>query len=436
MRTYSKIGFTLAAGLSLVITQARAADLTDVERAESAQIAKTVPIADLHDHDGYALTNGKAAGVNWAGLGAKRGGRESWLPLKQKHGDKFMAWAGQREFNRSFFQGGIEAMLNPEWPLLVQLYDEVEADLKAGIIVGVGEIFINNQRSNPSQRMRRKGQVDAPGIRKYFNLVAKYNGFLSFHMESDRDSMDELGRLLASNSRGRVLWNHCGSKSSAGEVRALMEAHPNVFCEISVGYPPVGKNPSRQIFNASGISSDWRQLMEDHDERFMVGTDAHSDDQFVGSIETVRAGLLPNLSPGTARKVAYQNAQRLFGFNVDPAYEKNQRERARKLRQANLNGAWSGVRECQGIESKNFQADVRDGKFTVNLGGAIKEQFSAVISPDGQVRVSGTYVDEGKTEKIAYAGRLPFTLDPSGKRSAVLKGLDGSAGCQVTLTSR
>jgi predicted TIM-barrel fold metal-dependent hydrolase len=58
--------------------------------------------------------------------------------------------------------------------------------------------------------------------------------------------------------------------------------------------------------------------MEDHSDRFMVGTDAHNVQEFVDAIDTVRTGLLPDLTPTTARKIAYQNAQRLFGLKSKP----------------------------------------------------------------------------------------------------------------------
>ena len=58
--------------------------------------------------------------------------------------------------------------------------------------------------------------------------------------------------------------------------------------------------------------------MEDHSDRFMIGTDADSGDVFEAKIDTVRNGLLPYLKPDTARKIAYQNAQRLFDLRDIP----------------------------------------------------------------------------------------------------------------------
>jgi len=315
---FLKIRGLLFVAVLLASCAAIGSELTDAEKTESAKIALTVPIADLHDHDGYGKSHGEQVGVVWGGLGARRGGRSGWLSLKEELGEKRIAWAGQYEFNKAFLTGGIEEMLNPENPMLVELYKQTEQDLKDGLIVGVGEIFINNRKSNPKKRMRRKGQVDAPVIRKFFDLVAKYDGFLAFHMQADGDSMDQLGKLLASNRKGRIVWNHCGSNSSASDVLEMMDKHPNLFCEFSFRYPPINKNNSREIFDSSGIDSSWRKLVEKHSDRFMVGTDAHSVEQFVGAIKTVRKGLLPNLKPDTARKVAYQNAQRLFKLKDNP----------------------------------------------------------------------------------------------------------------------
>ena len=315
-KIYSVFGFYLIVAL-LAPYQTAGAELTEAEKAESAKIALAVPIADLHDHDGYATSMGQETGVVWSGLGAKRGGRSKWMSLKEDFGDKRIAWAGQSEFNKVYFSGGIDEMLNPDNPSLVELYEQSEKDLKDGLIVGLGEIFINNLTSNKYPKWRRKGQVDAPIFRKFFDLVAQYDGFLAFHMQADSDSMDQLGKLLSSNRKGRVVWNHCGTDTVPDEVRSMMDKHPNLFCELSYRYPPVNKS-LLGIFDSSGIDSFWRELMEDHSDRFMVGTDAHNKKQFVGSIKTVRKGLLPNLKPDTARKIAYQNAQRLFKLKNNP----------------------------------------------------------------------------------------------------------------------
>jgi hypothetical protein len=128
MIKFARLCSVLVVSALLTPYQTVGSELTEVERAESAQVALAVPIADLHDHDGYAASLGKRTGVVWAGLGAK-GGRYKWMSLKKKFGDKRIAWAGQGEINKVYLSGGIDEMLNSDNSLLVELYEQSEKDL-------------------------------------------------------------------------------------------------------------------------------------------------------------------------------------------------------------------------------------------------------------------------------------------------------------------
>ena len=303
----------LAATLLLAACQTTIPHLNATEQAESARLAASLPIADMHMHDGVGMSANTETGVAWAGFGSMEGHRASWLALKRKYGDRFIAWAGQAELYQAFLSGGVAKMLDPNDPEMVRLYQAIEEDLKNGVIVGIGEIFINK----PSYNL--KGQVDAPGMRKLFDLVAKYDGFLALHLESDAESIAQMGKLLASNRKGRIVWNHCGKNTRASEVRAMLDKHPNLFCEMSARFPPIGHYQNLYLmFTTHGIDPFWRQLMEDHPDRFMIGSDSESVVSFVEAIRTVRHGLLPYLKPATARKIAYRNAQKLFRLKGAP----------------------------------------------------------------------------------------------------------------------
>ena len=293
----------------------------------SAKLAPELPIADLHLHPDSDLSPSQikdamdANGVRWAGAGAKRGDRSTWMTVAGELGDRFIAFAGQVELNRAYFDGGVAGTEDVNNAAVQNLLQTAEEDLKAGRIKGIGEIFVNNSRSHPDPGFRRKFRADAPSMRALYQLVAKYSGFLTFHMESDSDSVGQLERLLESDRKGRILLNHCGVGASAAQVRPLFEMHPNVFCELSGRYPPVlssqaiNRFPEREIFNNwRGPDAGWLQLIEGHPDRFMIGTDANSRSEYDGAIKAVREGLLPYLRPATARKVAHENAQQLFGL--------------------------------------------------------------------------------------------------------------------------
>lgn len=311
-----------ALALAPIILALAACEVPKVNPA-TATLAPELPLADLHLHPHPGLSPSAikeamdANGVRWAGAGAAGGNRSTWLAVSQEMGDRFIAFAGQTELGRAYSEGGVAAMEDAEHPVIQALLRGAEADLRARRIKGIGEIFVNNSRSHPSPAFRRKARADAPSIRLLYQLVARHGAFLTFHMHADPDSVDQLERLLTSDRSGRILWNHCGSDTDARDVRPLLARHPNLFCELSFRYPPVlpaesGRDPRRKIFDRTGPDPDWLRLIEDFPNRFMIETDASSRSDYDGAIRVVRTGLLPYLSPPTARKVAYENAQQLF----------------------------------------------------------------------------------------------------------------------------
>ena len=255
-------------------------------------------------------------GVLWGGLGAKGINPLLWAVYANALGNQYIAFAGQVELNQLYLQSGIAAMGDVNNAVVQDLLQAAERDLKQGRIKGIGEIFINNLHSNPDPAMRRKVQADASSIRALYELVAKYNAFLTFHMEADPDSVAGMERLLASDRRGRILWNHCGSNSTAVQVRASLERHTNLFCEVSGRYPSKLEDSAARmmIFDSRGPDANWLKLIEDFPDRFLIGTDAASAMEYDESIKVVRTGLLPYLRPSTAQMVAHENAQRLFGL--------------------------------------------------------------------------------------------------------------------------
>ena len=295
----------------------------DQVSSESAMMDTSMPIADFHFHPGGLAASSPSGaielmndtGVKWAGSGVSGGKGVSarlWEQYSSQMGNRFIPFAGQKEFNYAFLKGGASAMLDPYNPIISRFMQQIENDLETGKVKGVGEIFINNMHSNTNSRMRRKVEVDAPIFRDLYQLLAKHNAFLTIHMEGDSDSLEQMENLLSSDRNGRILWNHCGTNTSSGDVRTLLASNSNLFCELSFRF--MHKKSSRNIFLENWIDSGWLELIEDFPDRFLIGTDAHSNQQYRKYVKVIRSGLLSNLSPSAARKVAHENAQHLFGL--------------------------------------------------------------------------------------------------------------------------
>jgi hypothetical protein len=296
---------------------------------ESARLAPDLPLADLHFHPQATISPAMARqwmdrnGVRWIGGGAKAWklevlalGRAMWTTYARELGDRFIPIGGMTELNVAYRLGGIAGMEDADDPVIKDLLRISAEDLKAGRIKAVGTVFINNSRSHSNPAFRRKAHGDASSVRRLYRLVAEHGAVLVVHMHPDADSLAQFEPLMAADRRARVMWSQCGTDTTASQLRGMLDRHPNLFCELSWRYPPVTTPDlkSRYIFDATGPTAEWHKLIEDHPDRFVIGNDGETPDQYDGAIAMVRKGLLPYLSPETARMVAYKNAVREFGL--------------------------------------------------------------------------------------------------------------------------
>jgi len=95
-----------------------------------------------------------------------------------------------------------------------------------------------------------------------------------------------------------LLWGHAGGAPPA-LVRRLMKAYPNLYADLSGRLLAVTRVP------------EWKILLEEFPDRFVLGTDAFALSGFVHAISTWRK-VLDQLSAPTARKLAHENAERLL----------------------------------------------------------------------------------------------------------------------------
>jgi hypothetical protein len=207
-------------------------------------------------------------------------------------------------------------MADADNPLIKTFLKDLEADLKAGRVKGVGTYFVNNLDTDDRPAFRRKVPGNASAIKAIYALVARYGSVFRIHLQQDPKTMAQFETVMSSDRRGRVLWNQCGSNTSAAQVRPLLERHSNLYCEISWRFPPVTRPEfaDRYIFDRQGPMLDWLRLIEDFPDRFMYGNDGHPGEQYDCATVSFRRNLLPYLRPATARKIAHENSKRVFGL--------------------------------------------------------------------------------------------------------------------------
>ena len=314
--------WVVAVGLSC--GQPQAADLV-----LGPEAAKTIQIADAHFHVmpwmdvreliGYMDRNGIrwAGGASGLGLGKPEVGRAREAEAVSALGNRYIRFTGQGHWFSLHRILGPSALENPDTPEFIQRLAAVEDGLRDARARGIGELHVNgiNSSKEPGGRFKIKG--DAPTLKALLNLAGKYNRPLSIHAQWDSDTAREVERLAGSNRSARLILTQCGNYATPSEIRVLFESHPNVSCDLAYrGTPPLpDRYASRAAFDVRSIRGGWKKLIEDYPDRFIVGVDnVYSWSEYEGVGSAIRFGLLANLTPATAEKVAYKNAQAWFGL--------------------------------------------------------------------------------------------------------------------------
>ncbi|MDO8385759.1 MAG: amidohydrolase family protein [Polaromonas sp.] len=188
----------------------------------------------------------------------------------------------------------------------------------------LAETFPNAETSSVDPIRQRRVATDGPYFRSLMAIAQREGRPVPMHMQFHRESVAGLSQLLQDHPDGQVLLSHCGKDTRAADVRAMLDKHANLFCDLSYRGAPLASNESRRdpnrlifwgpgVLQAAGMKDDWRQLIEDHPDRFMVGIDdVHTWDIYDQTVLAIRQGVLAQLTPTTAEKVAWRNAARLF----------------------------------------------------------------------------------------------------------------------------
>ncbi|MGQ2980600.1 MAG: amidohydrolase family protein [Polaromonas sp.] len=293
----------------------------------------TLPIADAHFHlmrymtPEELLLNMNRHNIKWVvSAGAQSTGPNPWLrdaAAADLMKDRYLAAAGWGEMVKNERDHGVKIYTDEFSPPRNDLLRRMKEQLGTGQRV-IAETFPNAQTSSVDPLRQRRLPTDAPYFREIFDVAKQHNIPVPMHMQWHPDSAAQLEKLLASDRQGMIVLSHCGKDTVASDIRPLLERNPNLFCDLGFRSLPQSEKEGQRwperiifwgdsLFRKAGIKPDWKQLIEDHPDRFMVAIDdVHSWDEYAGVVAAIRQGVLAMLSPATAEKVAYKNAVRLF----------------------------------------------------------------------------------------------------------------------------
>ena len=215
---------------------------------------------------------------------------------------------------------------------------EAETKLRTGAYRGLGEFILNHYGDNrfvPTTNQLVSGDfkapVDSPLMFKIVELAARYDVPVVIHAEAETETSEQMRRLLDRSPPTQVIWAHNCGRAPAAQVAEFLRTYPRLMCDLGgmavtrenksgwgTGYGAErSKHVTRVQYDDGSINPPMRELFEAFPERFTIGTDIAHPPQyrpyFYGDTMLAFRLLLSQLAPDTARKIGYENAERLFG---------------------------------------------------------------------------------------------------------------------------
>jgi hypothetical protein len=139
-------------------------------------------------------------------------------------------------------------------------------------------------------------------------------------------NLDGFERLLAHNRKAVIVWAHAGSDNlgqwTAGLTRAMLRKHPNLYMSLRLNVGR-GGHAANNPLAAEGLKPHWMEVFKEFPDRFVIGGDQffvpQSNRGFVNKFAQAAAAIrkrtnvfLSRLPPEIARKIAYENAIRIY----------------------------------------------------------------------------------------------------------------------------
>jgi predicted TIM-barrel fold metal-dependent hydrolase len=206
--------------------------------------------------------------------------------------------------------------------------DSVETKLRAGGFFGLGEIVLRyhghfEPGANCCPEVDRP--ADSPLMFRIADMATRYQVPMLIHAEGEPHVVAGMERVLKSYPNATVIWAHNCGRQSAEAIRRLLGDHSNLYCDLGgmthtrpFGYGtswPRGTPWTFPIETGYGrLHTEMKELFERFPDRFMVGMDVYFNEAYRFFPERVHRfrQLLSELPAETARKLAYENAERVL----------------------------------------------------------------------------------------------------------------------------
>jgi Amidohydrolase len=176
------------------------------------------------------------------------------------------------------------------WSTDPAIFELIQSEYKRDYYRGIGEFHIYGQGAA------------AEIVKKTVEFAGQRDLFLHAHCDEEA-----LLILFAHNPRAKIIWAHTGFTTPLARVRELMDQYPSLTAEMSY---------RSDITDGSGqVTGEWRELLARYSDRVVIGSDTWINERWFG-YETLMKnyrGWLAQLPADQAQRIAWGNAERLFG---------------------------------------------------------------------------------------------------------------------------
>ena len=163
---------------------------------------------------------------------------------------------------------------------------------------------------------------DSPWGRRLFALSAETGLVFQIHHEPEDGLLEPVERMLRENPRAVVIWCHLAQirfpdkqkRFGPAYVSDLLGGFDNLYFDLAMSAPGSRYQGSGFVHNTfqnpdGKILPAWRDVIERHSTRFVMGTDIGGDRwrMYAQKVSRLRR-MLPQLSVETRKRVAFKNA--------------------------------------------------------------------------------------------------------------------------------
>ena len=178
---------------------------------------------------------------------------------------------------------------------------EIGSWVRDDSVIGFLEERLRNARYAAIGEFHLYGaDADLPVPRRLVALARQHR--LVLHAHADADAIE---RLFRQDPQARILWAHAGFERPEKVAEALRR-HRNLWADLAF----------RSEHGSGGkVPGEWRALFSEFPERFMVGTDTFTPERWSYVVEHANwsRAWLAELPPALAERIAWRNAEALFG---------------------------------------------------------------------------------------------------------------------------